>query len=731
MKCNICKTELNSLFKSLVMNKHQVSYYKCPKCEFIQTEKPYWLDEAYQNAITDLDVGLVSRNITFAGIIEQVIKNNFDPTKKFLDYAGGYGLFVRLMRDKGFDFYREDKYCENIFAQYHDLNDLHGVKKFEVVTALEVFEHLENPLEEIEKMFDYSDTIIFSTELQPKIEIKSSDDWWYFTPDTGQHVSFYSEKTLKYIAEKFKLSFFTLNNSLHLLSKIKFEGNPLIGGSSTGDGNNSGIRSLIQSDYNLAKKAIIKIGELKKKYENSDGAKKQNEKGHLYELAVIQAELENTELNLRNTQSQLNSTDLELSSTKTELSSTKTVLHATKTELSSTKTVLHATKTELNSTKSQLVSTGAELGRVYSSREWKLILKLQKIVKTVIPVGSARRKMAVQSVRLLKAPLRWARKKRRETSKALKPKKPRKINFKSKKIAYIGHSYHNKTKSTEFLTEYLKSLYDVEIISDESWLGKPFTDLSFIDESYLGVIFFQLLPSKDIFEKIQNNNIIYFPMYDQSGMLERDYWENYQGIKIANFSKTLHDKLAKWGFESMYVQYFPELQKFTPGEKDEVFFWQRLTKINVNTITKLFGKKDLKLHIHKAIDPEQQFVKPSGEDEKKYHITYSDWFETRGEMLDLIKQKGIYVAPREFEGIGHSFLEAMAMGKAVIAVNNPTMNEYIEHGKNGYLFDLKKPKEVDLSNLDQVQKNAYEFMQKGRKKWERDKSKILDFIKKG
>ena len=96
----------------------------------------------------------------------------------------------------------------------------------------------------------------------------------------------------------------------------------------------------------------------------------------------------------------------------------------------------------------------------------------------------------------------------------------------------------------------------------------------------------------------------------------------------------------------------------------------------------------------------------------------------------LIRQKGIYVAPRDLEGIGMSFLEAMAMGKAVIAVDNPTMNEYIEDGKTGYLFDLKNPKKIDLSNIEQVQKNAFDFMREGRKKWEKDKEKIIDFIKK-
>ncbi|MCX6762159.1 MAG: glycosyltransferase, partial [Candidatus Moranbacteria bacterium] len=402
-------------------------------------------------------------------------------------------------------------------------------------------------------------------------------------------------------------------------------------------------------------------------------------------------------------------------------------------QLAFAKGEVESTKKELDSTKTQLDSARTELESLYGSREWKAVLMMQKIAKILIPKGSSRRKVAVISWRTVKISLRMARKTKRNIARALRRKKRRKINLKSKKIAYIGHSYHNKTKSTEFLINYLKQSYDVKVISDESWQGKPFPDLSFIDDSYLGVIFFQLLPPRDILDKIDNNNIMYFPMYG-GVRLDHKFWNDLQDLKIANFSRTLHEKLKRWGFESMYIQYFPEVQKFIPGEKEEVFFWQRLTKLNINVITKLFGKEKLKIHIHKGIDPYEKFVEPSQEDEKKFQITYSDWFESRDEMIEkiggLIKQKGIYVAPRDLEGIGMSFLEAMAMGKAVIAVDNPTMNEYIDHGKTGYLFDLKNPKKIDLSNIEQVQKNAFDFMREGRKKWEKDKEKIIDFIRK-
>ena len=62
------------------------------------------------------------------------------------------------------------------------------------------------------------------------------------------------------------------------------------------------------------------------------------------------------------------------------------------------------------------------------------------------------------------------------------------------------------------MIDYIKKYYDVEVVLDESWLGDgtPYPDLSFIDESYLAVIFFQNLPNKQIVKDIKNENINIF-----------------------------------------------------------------------------------------------------------------------------------------------------------------------------------------------------------------------------
>ena len=118
MNCKICGQETKQLFSKKVLGTYDVSYYQCPNCCFIQTDEPYWLNEAYSNAITATDIGLINRNVYFSEITTAMLRLcGFDSAKKYLDYGGGYGIYVRMMRDKGFNFYWSDEYCENLYAK--------------------------------------------------------------------------------------------------------------------------------------------------------------------------------------------------------------------------------------------------------------------------------------------------------------------------------------------------------------------------------------------------------------------------------------------------------------------------------------------------------------------------------------------------------------------------------------------------------------------------------------
>ncbi len=297
-----------------------------------------------------------------------------------------------------------------------------------------------------------------------------------------------------------------------------------------------------------------------------------------------------------------------------------------------------------------------------------------------------------------------------------------------KKIAFIAHSYHKKTMSYKFIYDYLLEFFDIELIFDEEWeTGKKIVWERFNNE-YHALIIFQMFPDEENFRKISNRNIIYMPMYDQIESWHFNQWYICKNIKIVSFSSTLHKMLQNFGFNSIYIQYFIEPKEFSPGNDNEVFFWQRLKKININTIKKIFKNSDVKIHIHKTVDPGQEYIEPTKNDEEKFNITYSQWFDTKEEMQEFIKTKGIYIAPRYTEGIGMSFLEAMAQGKVVIANNKPTMNEYIKQGETGFLCNFKFPRPINLKNIKEIQKNTYNYAKIGYEKWLNERKYIIDYI---
>jgi len=212
--CRICASSSREIFRTKVLRKYDIAYYYCDTCGFLQTQEPFWLQEAYEESITLPDTGGLLRSLSLAEIVSVLICFNFDRNARYLDFAGGYGVFARRMRDIGFDFYWQDRYSPNLFARGFEYTPDAG--KIELITSFESFEHFSEPLKEIESMLALSKNIVFTTDLLPA-PIPGPEEWYYYGLQHGQHVSFYSMKTLRYIADRYGLKLYSVH-PVHILT---------------------------------------------------------------------------------------------------------------------------------------------------------------------------------------------------------------------------------------------------------------------------------------------------------------------------------------------------------------------------------------------------------------------------------------------------------------------------------------------------------------------------------
>lgn len=220
IKCKICRAVASERFRKCLLFKYDIAYYQCAACSFLFTEDPYWLNEAYQEDLTGIrDIGMVQRNLLVSETTARLILAHFNPAGKFIDYGAGTGLLVRLMRDKGFDFYYDDPFARNIFARCFEAKpDSSNPGQYELLTAFEVFEHSPDPMDDVRRMLTYSDSILFSTQLQPR-RPEDLENWYYISPDTGTHVAFYTANALKEVACQLNLRFYSNGDSVHVLTR--------------------------------------------------------------------------------------------------------------------------------------------------------------------------------------------------------------------------------------------------------------------------------------------------------------------------------------------------------------------------------------------------------------------------------------------------------------------------------------------------------------------------------
>lgn len=307
-----------------------------------------------------------------------------------------------------------------------------------------------------------------------------------------------------------------------------------------------------------------------------------------------------------------------------------------------------------------------------------------------------------------------------------------------KKLVMVDHSFHIESISSLFLIELLKKHFEVKIVWDDAWKGGKSADLEKIgnQDCEIVILYQQILFSLNELEKIKNKNLILIPMYDSSWGRSDAFWCRYKNFKIICFSKYFHERLKRIGLVSKYFQYFPPVKHFqiskSKNSRLSGFFWQRTSQITWNHIKELIKQANFeKFHLHTAVDPPgYPLVLPGHTEKERYNITLSEWFLKQKDYFKVLKNANVYFTPRLTEGIGMSFLEAMARGMCVVAPDKPTMNEYIVHGQTGLLYDVKDVQPLDFTNIEEICSNARQYIKKGYKKWLKAQKELIEFIKK-
>jgi 2-polyprenyl-3-methyl-5-hydroxy-6-metoxy-1,4-benzoquinol methylase len=211
--CRLCGGAFKHQFQLRVLGQIDVAYFECNACGSLQTEEPYWLEQAYsQKNLSQLDTGAAQRNIdnfVACWLIAKIFK-----LKNVVDFGGGDGLLCRLLRDHGLNCFVSDKYATPAYAQGFEQPTF---ERPDLLLAFEVMEHFANPREEVAQLFASAPRVLL---LSTHRYSGQSSDWWYLTADSGQHIFFYSKKALAMVAHQYGYSL-TIREDYLLLIQAK------------------------------------------------------------------------------------------------------------------------------------------------------------------------------------------------------------------------------------------------------------------------------------------------------------------------------------------------------------------------------------------------------------------------------------------------------------------------------------------------------------------------------
>lgn len=273
------------------------------------------------------------------------------------------------------------------------------------------------------------------------------------------------------------------------------------------------------------------------------------------------------------------------------------------------------------------------------------------------------------------------------------------------KLLFIDHDFHRKTRSADFFVSILKKAFDVT----EHYYSRYYrTGAHHVMQDYDAAVIWEFPLSRNRFY-IPGKCNIFVPMYDNEW---GSYWQwkriAWSGMGVISFCDKISSHARRCGVSNILdVRYFPDPSSFpqVDGDPKRIFLWER-------------GEVS-RLEIEAIFPPSDGY---------SYVVKGAEEFWPREEYLVKLASCGIVIAPRRKEGIGMAFLEAMAMGKCVVAHDDATMNEYIKNGETGILFGIQSGKSIDSAVVSRSREKLLQEVAHYRSRWLSDAEKINAFV---
>ncbi|MCD4686676.1 MAG: glycosyltransferase [Anaerolineae bacterium] len=204
----------------------------------------------------------------------------------------------------------------------------------------------------------------------------------------------------------------------------------------------------------------------------------------------------------------------------------------------------------------------------------------------------------------------------------------------------------------------------------------------------------------------ESARIVWIPMWDQVHHFAQSWWDALpKTLRIVAFSDVVEARAQKAGLPTLKLRYakktadFPAVNWHT---ERTLMYWNRTGLASPSALRRLCEVLEVRrVFFRDNLDP---YVPQSA----AYHLpsrignatvqTIPN-FMSHKSYLDLLAQSHILIAPRLKEGVGMTFLEAMAGGSVVCAADAPTMKEYIFHQQTGVLLAFDQAAEEHNARL--------------------------------